>query len=55
VAHEVAHLVEMNHSPRFWSVVQQLYPDWRSARLALRAAALDMPQIEAGAPAMTED
>jgi len=54
VAHEVAHLIEMNHSPRFWSVVQQLYPDWRSARIALRAAALDMPQIEA-APAMTED
>lgn len=49
VAHEVAHLIEMNHSPRFWSVVQQLYPDWRSARLALQAAALDMPKIEVAA------
>jgi len=36
VAHEVAHLREMNHSPRFWSVVEQLYPDWRTARAELK-------------------
>lgn len=35
VAHEVGHLVEMNHSPRFWSVVEALCPDWREARAAL--------------------
>src|SRR5690554_2723692 len=29
VAHEVAHLAEMNHSPRFWRIVEALYPDWR--------------------------
>ena len=39
VAHEVAHLVEMNHGPRFWSLVEQLYPDWRSARAELRQRA----------------
>ncbi|MEM7438501.1 MAG: SprT family zinc-dependent metalloprotease [Pseudomonadota bacterium] len=35
-AHEIAHLVEMNHAPAFWSVVESLYPDHRSARSWLR-------------------
>lgn len=37
VAHEVAHLVEMNHSPRFWDVVARLYPDHAAARRELGA------------------
>ena len=45
VAHEVAHLVEMNHSPRFWSVVESLYPDHLAARQALRQAAVSLPHI----------
>jgi predicted metal-dependent hydrolase len=36
VAHEVAHLVEMNHSPRFWRLVATLAPDAPSARAWLR-------------------
>lgn len=36
VAHEVAHLVEMNHSPQFWAIVEQLYPDHAAARDWLR-------------------
>lgn len=36
VAHEVAHLVEMNHSPRFWSLVARLHPDFKTARQWLR-------------------
>lgn len=36
VAHEVAHLRELNHSPRFWQHVEALCPDYRAHRLWLR-------------------
>jgi hypothetical protein len=32
VAHELAHLREMNHSPRFWAVVRSVVPDYEAAR-----------------------
>jgi predicted metal-dependent hydrolase len=32
VAHEVAHLAEMNHSPRFWRLVETLAPGARRQR-----------------------
>jgi predicted metal-dependent hydrolase len=35
-AHEVAHLVEMNHSAAFWAVVTRLRPDWKRQRDWLR-------------------
>jgi len=35
-AHEVAHLAEMNHSPAFWSVVEDLCPDYGTYRGWLR-------------------
>jgi predicted metal-dependent hydrolase len=37
VAHEVAHLVELNHSIRFWRVVDRLVPDARTSRAWLKA------------------
>lgn len=36
VAHEVAHLVEMNHSPSFWRVVKTMTPDYAAPRGWLR-------------------
>jgi len=36
-AHECAHLIEANHSDRFWAVVKQLYGDHRPARAWLKA------------------
>ena len=35
IAHEVAHLVELNHSPRFWATVEALFPGHAAARRAL--------------------
>ena len=36
VAHEVAHLVEMNHGPRFWRLVESLAPGGAGARAWLK-------------------
>jgi predicted metal-dependent hydrolase len=36
VAHEVAHLVEMNHGPRFWRLVRTLVPDAAAPRAWLK-------------------
>ena len=36
VAHELAHLREMNHSPRFWEVVRSVVPDYERVRGSLR-------------------
>lgn len=36
VVHELSHRREMNHSPRFWRVVEETLPDYRQRRQALR-------------------
>lgn len=40
VAHELAHLKELNHSPRFWSAVAQLLPGFETARDEIKAVDL---------------
>jgi len=36
VEHEAAHLEVMDHSPRFWNLIDQRVPNWRSQRDWLR-------------------
>jgi len=36
VVHELAHLKQMNHSAKFWSIVEQTMPDYRERRKRLR-------------------
>ncbi len=41
-AHEVAHLVEMNHSPTFWRIVRRLCPDHERAKAWLDVHGSDL-------------
>ena len=42
IAHELAHLREMNHSPRFWALVESVFPDYAAARKVLRERGPEM-------------
>ena len=41
-AHEVAHLAEMNHGPRFWRLVAKTLPAFEEAKVWLRIHGMDL-------------
>ncbi|MES2742402.1 MAG: SprT family zinc-dependent metalloprotease [Pseudomonadota bacterium] len=45
VAHELSHLLEMNHSARFWATVESVYPDYDGAKQALRKRSQELPAL----------
>jgi predicted metal-dependent hydrolase len=47
-AHEVAHLVEMNHSPRFWRVVGRICPSQERAKKWLDTCGNDLHRYGIG-------
>ena len=36
VVHELAHLIEANHGPRFYAIMDKYFPRWREARAETR-------------------
>jgi predicted metal-dependent hydrolase len=42
VIHELAHLKEMNHTKRFWQLVEQYCPKWRNHRKWLRDHTMEL-------------
>lgn len=44
-AHEVSHLLEMNHSPQFWGHVERLVPDYKVRRKWLRERGSELMRI----------
>jgi len=36
IVHELAHLIEMNHSKKFWSIVERYIPDYRERQKRLK-------------------
>lgn len=47
-AHEVAHLAEMNHSPRFWALVERLLPGHATPRDWLRRSGATLHLFDFG-------
>ena len=53
-AHEVAHLVELNHSPKFWRLLKRLNPDCERAKAWLDTHGTDLHRYGAAAKAKAD-
>jgi predicted metal-dependent hydrolase len=45
IAHELAHILEMNHSQAFWDTVGRIYPEYEEAKNLLRRRAQELPVL----------
>jgi len=45
VAHELAHLRELNHSPQFWAIVAGIFPAYPEARRELKRLGAALPVL----------
>ncbi len=54
-AHEVCHLLELNHSPRFWRLVKRLYPHSERAKTWLDVHGTDLHRYGLPATRTTND
>jgi predicted metal-dependent hydrolase len=45
VVHELAHLKQLNHSPRFWAVVASAVPDYLEVRRELNRLGRSLPEL----------
>ena len=36
VVHELAHILELNHSEKFWNIVASVFPDYKERRKLLK-------------------
>jgi predicted metal-dependent hydrolase len=45
VAHELAHVKELNHSRRFWALLESIYPDCRAARREIKRLEKELPEL----------
>ena len=43
MVHELCHMMEPNHSPRFWSLVEQHVPEYKAIRKTMRQAWQQIP------------